>query len=56
MSEINDTDEFNEVIFPINLKTTYQYQHKYPSILDKYKAVHAKPVLFVEGLIWILTL
>ena len=37
MSEINDTEEVSEGIFPTNLKSIYQYQRKYPSLFAKYK-------------------
>ena len=37
ISEINDTDELLEGIFPIDFKTTDQYQQKDRSILAKYK-------------------
>ena len=37
MSEINDTQELPEGIFPVNLKPIEQYQRKYPSLLSKYK-------------------
>ena len=33
MSEINDTDELPDGIFPMNLKTTDQYQRKDPILL-----------------------
>ena len=35
MLEINDIKLLPEGIFPVNLKITYQYQGKYPSIMDK---------------------
>ena len=37
MSEINDTKEIPEGIFPINLKLIYQYQLKDLSLITKYK-------------------
>ena len=37
MSEINDTEEVLEGIFPINLKLIDQYQRKDPILLAKYK-------------------
>ena len=37
MSEINDTEEAPEGIFPINLKLIDQYQRKDPILLDKCK-------------------
>ena len=37
MSEINDTEELPEGLFPINLKLMNQYQRKYPILMDKYK-------------------
>ena len=39
LSEINNTKELFEGFFPINLKTIDQYQHKHPSLLDKYEIV-----------------
>ena len=36
MSEINDTVELSEGIFPINLKLIEQYQQEDPCLLDKY--------------------
>ena len=37
MSEINDTKEIPEGIFPINLKLIQKHQREEPSITDKYK-------------------
>ena len=39
MSEINETEELPESIFPVNLKWTDQYQRKDPSLMDKYLIV-----------------
>ena len=36
VSEINDTKELPECIFPINLNQTNQHQQKYPILKDKY--------------------
>ena len=36
MSEINDTKELSERIFPINLKLIYQNQRKDPILMAKY--------------------
>ena len=36
LSEINDTVELSEGIFPINLKLIEQYQQEDPCLLDKY--------------------
>ena len=35
VSEINDTKELPEGIFPINFKLIHQYQQKYPSQFSK---------------------
>ena len=56
MSEINDTEAITEGGFSITLKLIEQYQRKYPSLLDKYKYDAYHKVLFVEELIYILTL
>ena len=37
MSEINDTEELPEGNFSINLKLIKKHQHKYPSLMAKYK-------------------
>ena len=37
VSQINDTEELPEVIFPINLKIIDQYQRKDPILMDKYE-------------------
>ena len=36
LSEINDTEEIPEGIFPINLKLIHHYQQKEPGLLAKY--------------------
>ena len=36
LSEINDTEEFPEYIFPISLKIITHYQRKYPCLKAKY--------------------
>ena len=36
VSEINETKELSEGIFPINLKSIDQYQCKYPILMDNY--------------------
>ena len=46
LSETNDIDELPEDVFSIYFKTTDQYQWKDPSILDEYKNVLTKPILY----------
>ena len=36
-SETNDTDELPKGVFPITLRIVYQYQRKYPGLMDKFK-------------------
>ena len=38
MSEINNTKELSENMFPINFKTIDQYQQKFPAWISKFKA------------------
>ena len=49
MSEINDTKELPEGIFPINLKTINQYQQNYPTLKDKYIAGTYQKCSFCGG-------
>ena len=49
MSEINNTKELPEVIFPINLKLIDQYQQKDPTLKAKYKMATYKNVYFRGG-------
>ena len=56
LSEINDTEESTENIFSNNLKTIDQYQRKDPSLKAKYTTGTNRKVLFVEELIYNLTL
>ena len=48
MTEINDTEELPEGIFPINLKFIDQYQRKDPSIMDKYNMDKSNTSYFVK--------
>ena len=57
MSEINDTEELPEGLFPINLKLMNQYQRKYPSLKAKYELSMYQKGSFRGGInIYILTL
>ena len=56
MSEIHDTEELPEIVFPINLQLVNQYQQKYPSLMENIILVHTKQGIFVEEAIYILTL
>ena len=49
VSEINDTEKVSESNFPINLKSIYQYQRKYPSLFAKYKKSMHQKGCFHEG-------
>ena len=49
MSEINDTEELPEGIFPNNLKLIDQYQRKYPNLMAKYKNCPYKTGSFYVG-------
>ena len=52
----NDIEELTEGIFPIKFKVVDQYQQKDPSLNTKYKMCTYKKDLFVEELLYILTL
>ena len=56
MLEINDTEEINEVNFPTYLKIIKNIKGNYPAYCLNIKRVRAKQALFVEELIYILTL
>ena len=49
VSEINDTEEFPEVIFPINFKIINQHQRKYSSLKASYKMGTYQKVYFLGG-------